>query len=188
MTQGHSQTRWPHKEGTHLPSFAFLPSRTPPSPAGLSIAKPTLKPEGAWGRSATVRPLGQQGEGGESRLGGARGIHQALHPTSCLCFSRPQGESKRRIFLFCSAFLFCCCCFLGPHLWHMEVPRLRGYICHLHHSWGQHQILNPLSKARDQSCILMGTSQIHFCWATAEIPEIHDILYVAHWKQSVFTN
>ena len=29
-------------------------------------------------------------------------------------------------------------------------------------SW-QCQILNPLSKARDQTCILMDTSQIHFC-------------------------
>ena len=58
--------------------------------------------------------------------------------------------------------------FLGPHPWHMEVPRLGvklelqllAYatatatpdprrICALHYSSWQHQILNPLSKARD---------------------------------------
>ena len=69
--------------------------------------------------------------------------------------------------------------FLGPHPWHMEVPRLglkselqlQAYtaatamqdlslICDLHHRSQQSQILNPLSKARDQTCILMDTSQI----------------------------
>ena len=30
----------------------------------------------------------------------------------------------------------------------------------LHHSSGQHQILNPLSKARDQTCMLKDASQI----------------------------
>ena len=34
-------------------------------------------------------------------------------------------------------------------------------VCNLHHSSQQYQILNPLSKARDQTCILMGASQIH---------------------------
>ena len=56
---------------------------------------------------------------------------------------------------------------LGPHLWHIEVPRLGveselklpgadatatatldlSRVCDLHHSSQQHQILNPLSKA-----------------------------------------
>ena len=37
-------------------------------------------------------------------------------------------------------------------------------ICDLHHSsW---QLLNPLSKARDRTRILMDASQIHFCWVT----------------------
>ena len=54
--------------------------------------------------------------------------------------------------------------FLGPNLHHMEVPRLgvvatttatatatpgQSHICDLHHSPWQHQILNPLSRARD---------------------------------------
>ena len=34
-------------------------------------------------------------------------------------------------------------------------------ICDIHHSSWQHQILNPLSDARDQICILMNTSWVH---------------------------
>ena len=34
------------------------------------------------------------------------------------------------------------------------------HICDLHCSLWQHWILNPLSKARDQTCILMNTSQV----------------------------
>ena len=45
-----------------------------------------------------------------------------------------------------------------------------SHICDLHHSSQQHQIPNPLSEARDQTCILMDTSQIHFHCATAGIP------------------
>ena len=33
-------------------------------------------------------------------------------------------------------------------------------LSHIHHSSWQHQILNPLSNARDQTCILMNPSQI----------------------------
>ena len=70
-------------------------------------------------------------------------------------------------------FLFVCC-FLGPHLWYTEVPRLGveltlqlpvhttatatwdpSGVCHLHHSSWQRWILNLLSKGRDQTCILM---------------------------------
>ena len=65
----------------------------------------------------------------------------------------------------------------GPHLQHMEVPR-RGaeselqlpayttatpdpsHVCDLHHSSLQHQIFNPLSDARDQTHILLGTSRV----------------------------
>ena len=38
----------------------------------------------------------------------------------------------------------------------MEVPRLgnQSQICDLHHNLWQYQILNPLSKAKDQTCIL----------------------------------
>ena len=69
--------------------------------------------------------------------------------------------------------------FLGRHPRHMEGPRLGvkselqppayataatdlSRICDLHHSSQQCQILNTLSKARDRTCVLMDTSQIHF--------------------------
>ena len=72
--------------------------------------------------------------------------------------------------------------FLGPYSRYMEVSRLGvelelqppAYttaaamqdprcICDLHHSTWQHQILNRLSEARDQPCVLMDASQICFC-------------------------
>ena len=34
------------------------------------------------------------------------------------------------------------------------------HICDLRHTLQQHQILNPLSKARDRTCILTDTSQV----------------------------
>ena len=67
--------------------------------------------------------------------------------------------------------LFCFFVFLEPHPWHMEVPSLGvkselqlpayatttatatwdpRHICSLHHSSGQHQILNPMSKAQSE--------------------------------------
>ena len=43
----------------------------------------------------------------------------------------------------------------------------------LHHSSVQHQILNPLSEARDRARILMDTSRICFLCATRGIPLMH---------------
>ena len=76
-------------------------------------------------------------------------------------------------------FLFVCLfCFLGPHLWHMEAPRLGveselqlpayttaiatrdlSHIYNLHLSSQQRQILNAPNEARDQTSILMDASQ-----------------------------
>ena len=70
--------------------------------------------------------------------------------------------------------------FLGLHLWHMEVPRLGAewelqslayatampdlsHVCDLYHSSRQRWILNPLSETRDQTHVLMDTSQVHYC-------------------------
>ena len=78
-------------------------------------------------------------------------------------------------------FFFFLFIFLGLLLQHMEVPRLEGesklqlvaaatatqdpsLFCDLHHRSGQFQILNPLSEARDWTCIFMDASQIPFCW------------------------
>ena len=46
-----------------------------------------------------------------------------------------------------------------------------SHVCDLHHSSRQCQILNPLSKARDQTCILLDTSQIRFPCATTGTPK-----------------
>ena len=79
--------------------------------------------------------------------------------------------------LFFFSFFFC---FLGPHPWHMEVPRLGvrselqllastaaaatrdpSHVCDLHHSSRQHQIPKPLVEARDQTHILLDLSGAH---------------------------
>ena len=80
--------------------------------------------------------------------------------------------------------------FLGLLSWHMEVSRLGvkselqlpayaratatwdlSHICNLHHSSWQGRILNPpLSKARDQTLILMVTSWVHYHCATTGTP------------------
>ena len=71
----------------------------------------------------------------------------------------------------------------------MEVPRLEvelelyplayatatavpdpSCICDLHHISWQHWILNPLSKARDWTCVLMDTSQVDYRWAMMGTP------------------
>ena len=83
----------------------------------------------------------------------------------------------KRNWIRCENFFFCCLFRAAP--WHAEVPkvgvqsdlRLLAYttaiatwdlsrVCDLHHSSRQRQILNPLSKARDQTRNLMVPSQI----------------------------
>ena len=41
-----------------------------------------------------------------------------------------------------------------------------SHICHLHHSSWHSQILNPLSRARDRTLVLMDPRWICYCWAT----------------------
>ena len=79
------------------------------------------------------------------------------------------------IYLFIYLFIY----LLGPHLQHMEVPRLRveselqlpayttatatpdpSGVCDLHRSSWQWQILNPLSEARDQPRIPTDASRV----------------------------
>ena len=43
--------------------------------------------------------------------------------------------------------------------------QIRTVATGLHHSSGQCQILNPLSKARDRTCILRDSSWVHYLWA-----------------------
>ena len=44
-------------------------------------------------------------------------------------------------------------------------------ICNLHHNLSQHQIVIPLSRARDQTRVLMDTSQVDYCGATTGDPK-----------------
>ena len=46
----------------------------------------------------------------------------------------------------------------------------KPHLCDLHCSSQQHWIPHPLSKSRDWTCILMDTSQIHFCCAKMGTP------------------
>ena len=51
-----------------------------------------------------------------------------------------------------------------PHLW--PTPQLSSQ---------QHQILNLLSEARDQTCVLMDTSRVCYHWAMKELPHFQGI-------------
>ena len=51
----------------------------------------------------------------------------------------------------------------------VAMPNL-SHTCNLHHSLWQHWILNPLSKARDGTCILMVLVGLVTHWATWELP------------------
>ena len=78
--------------------------------------------------------------------------------------------------------------FLWLLLWHMEVLQLGvesqlqlpayatatpdlSLALDLHHSSWQCQILNPMSEARDRTCILMDTNWVHYHWATTGTPK-----------------
>ena len=92
------------------------------------------------------------------------------------CFA-PEGRKLSPYFWFVWFFVF-----LDLYLQHMEILRpgvelqLPAYttaiatwdpshVCDLHHSSWQCRILNPLSKARNWTCVLMDTSWVCFCWA-----------------------
>ena len=94
--------------------------------------------------------------------------------------------------------------FLRLHLRHVKVPRLGveleqpqqayatatampdlTHICDQHHSSWQHLSLNSLSKARDQTHILMDARWICFCCATTGTPQMHSFLMqiIIHLKK-----
>ena len=117
------------------------------------------------------------------------GMWKFLHQRSNVCHSsdpsysgdyigsltcRAMRELLKSLFIFCVSFVF-----LGPHLRHMELPRLGveselklpayttatatqdlSCACDLHHSSQHRQILNPLSEARDRTRILMDPSGV----------------------------
>ena len=95
------------------------------------------------------------------------------HPFSILSsWTKVDRRCQFCIVFFCFCFLFVCLVFLGSHLEHMEVPRLRAElelqlqayitatavqdpscVCDLQDSWWQCCFLNPLSNARDRTCV-----------------------------------
>ena len=102
----------------------------------------------------------------------------ALHHYKTMLYVNKDPERLNSLPKLHFFFLFVFC-FLELHPQHMEVPRqgvklelyLPTYttaiamqdpscICDLQHRSGQHQILNPLSEARDWTCILMDPSQV----------------------------
>ena len=106
----------------------------------------------------------------------------------CMCLSEtvklhfPSVSGIDKPLLLCIMFcLFLCFLLLWLHLYQAR-DQIRGAtdtampdlssVCDLHHSSWQCQIFNPLSEARDQTHVLMDTSQIHFCCTTMGIPSI----------------
>ena len=55
-----------------------------------------------------------------------------------------------------------------------------SHICKLYHSSWQCWIFNPLSEARGWTWILIGTSQVHYCWATIGTP-LHNLDSTYKW-------
>ena len=100
-------------------------------------------------------------------------------------------------FSYLFSFSFFLFSFLGPHLWHVEVPRLGvgATAVGLQHSYSNtaskphlwstlhlvaRQILNPLGKARDWTHIFMDTSWVCYCWAMTETPNFLTSLFFAY--------
>ena len=101
-------------------------------------------------------------------------VYMSTHVAPCMTKGETKGNANWLTLHFVAL--------LGPHLQHMEVPRLRdklelqlpayakatasqnlSRICELCHSLGKLWILNPLSEARDGICIFrraMSGSQI----------------------------
>ena len=71
--------------------------------------------------------------------------------------------------------------FLGSHWRHMDVPRLglnQSYSCWLTLQPQQRWILDTLSEARDQTCILTDTNRISFPLCHKETPQLAVILTI----------
>ena len=126
-------------------------------------------------RNATIRPSPEKSLGSQDHLR-SWAILKSLEIL--------EAECKQKIFPFIPF------AFLGPHLCHMEVPglgvewelQLQAYttvtamwgptrICNLYHSSWQCWILNPLSRARDRTQVLMDTSRVHFRSTTIGNPK-----------------
>ena len=112
-----------------------------------------------------------------------------------LCFScLPHNQFNFFVCLFVLPFL-------GPHLRHMEVPRLEvqlelqlpatatatpdlSRVCNLHHCSWQHRILNPRIEARDETCNLMVPLGIRFHCAMTGMPQFEFYFFIFSLRSS----
>ena len=122
-------------------------------------------------------------------------------PGTFICHRGGQKRKAKQSLIKCTQpdFLIFIFVFLGPHTWHMEVPRLGvelelyplayttstampdpSLVCNLHHSSQQRWILNPLSEARGWTCVLMDTNQIHVHWAMMRTLQL--VLFIHSWS------
>ena len=121
-------------------------------------------------------------------------IHSACSPVFSLGFiqgDKPKTGLDTSRSRLCKRVGFLFLAFFTPHLWQSEVPRVRveselqlpayttatatqdpSSIWDPHHSLWRCLILNPLSEARVQTCVLVDTSWVHFCWAAVWTPKI----------------
>ena len=125
----------------------------------------------------------------------------------CLMFSSQVGLSKGKLslpfkiktiyFSFSSSFsFFFFCIFRDTPVVNRDsqawgpVGAAATSLCHSHGNYRsepllQRQILNPLIEARDQTCVLMEASQIHFHWAMMGTPKIKTIYDFLSEKESL---
>ena len=141
-----------------------------------SVISPSTEPVESWICGCIVAPYPapsssfprQVRRAGEVETQGL--LWPLLQPSSS-CPKQCLSQACFSFFLFFFFLVFVS--FLGPHPRHVEVPRLGGRIgavatglrhshrtwdlsciCDLYHSSRQHQILNPLGKARNPTCSL----------------------------------
>ena len=135
------------------------PEARPEGPWRFTEKTLNRHPKWSWGLSVPggeLKAEGRGGQGGPSGVGSSGGTPAMGR----MGLELRWGGSELHLFF---GFWFS----LGPHLWHMEVPRLGveselqlpayatataipdpSHICDLHHSSQQHCILNPLSKTK----------------------------------------
>ena len=129
-----------------------------------------------WPHHSIWKFLGQ----GLNLSGNTRSFNPLCQVGDQTCTSAVTWAAAVRFFFFFFFFFL-----FRPYLWHMEVPRLGIKLefcscsCLPTPQSQQHRILNPLNEARDQTHILMDTSQVHYHWATAGTPAVRFLTHCA---------
>ena len=91
------------------------------------------------------------------------------------------GHMWSTTYLLTPLFFFFCLFRVAPRLGVIPEIQMPAYataiatpdpsrICDLYHHSRQHWILNPLSRTRDWTRVLIDTTQVHYCWATTRPP------------------